>query len=114
MLGTVAGPEIGVASTKAFTAQLAVLACFALAAGRAAADSAEQEARDDGGAAGSAGPGGRGAGHDQHIQRLAVRVAEARDVLYLGRGACFPIAMEGALKLKEISTSTPRATLPAR
>jgi glucosamine--fructose-6-phosphate aminotransferase (isomerizing) len=41
--------------------------------------------------------------HDEHIQRLAARVADARDVLYLGRGACFPIAMEGALKLKEIS-----------
>jgi glucosamine--fructose-6-phosphate aminotransferase (isomerizing) len=104
VLDTVAGPEIGVASTKAFTAQLAVLACFALAAGRArGALSAEQEAAATAALLEIPGKAAEVLDHDQHIQRLAVRVAEARDVLYLGRGACFPIAMEGALKLKEIS-----------
>ena len=104
VLDTVAGPEIGVASTKAFTAQLAVLACFALAAARArgALTAAEEAAKTDA----LLEVPGRAAevlDHDEHIQRLAARVAEARDVLYLGRGACFPIALEGALKLKEIS-----------
>jgi glucosamine--fructose-6-phosphate aminotransferase (isomerizing) len=104
VLGTVAGPEIGVASTKAFTAQLAVLACFALAAGRArGALSAEQEAAATAALLDVPGRAAEVLDHDQHIHRLAARVAEARDVLYLGRGACFPIAMEGALKLKEIS-----------
>jgi glucosamine--fructose-6-phosphate aminotransferase (isomerizing) len=104
VLDTVAGPEIGVASTKAFTAQLAVLACFALAAGRARGTlSAAQEAAATAALLEVPGRAAEVLDHDQHIQRLAQRVAEARDVLYLGRGACFPIAMEGALKLKEIS-----------
>jgi glucosamine--fructose-6-phosphate aminotransferase (isomerizing) len=104
VLDTVAGPEIGVASTKAFTAQLAVLACFALAAGRARGSlSAAQEAAATAALLEVPGRAAEVLDHDQHIQRLAARVAEARDVLYLGRGACFPIAMEGALKLKEIS-----------
>ncbi len=104
VLQTVAGPEIGVASTKAFTAQLAVLACLALAAGRARGVlSAAAEAALS--AALLEVPGHAAEvlerGHD--IGRVAARIAEARDVLYLGRGGCFPIAMEGALKLKEIS-----------
>ena len=104
VLDTVAGPEIGVASTKAFTAQLAVLACFALAAGRARGTlSAAQEAAATAALLEVPGRAAEVLDHDQHIQRLASRIAEARDVLYLGRGACFPIAMEGALKLKEIS-----------
>jgi len=104
VLDTVAGPEIGVASTKAFTAQLAVLACFALAAGRARGTvSAEQEAAATAALLEVPGRAAEILDHDEHIQRLAHRIAEARDVLYLGRGACFPIAMEGALKLKEIS-----------
>jgi glucosamine--fructose-6-phosphate aminotransferase (isomerizing) len=104
VLDTVAGPEIGVASTKAFTAQLAVLACFALAAGRARGSlSAEQEAAATAALLEVPGRAAEVLDHDEHIRRLAARVAEARDVLYLGRGACFPIAMEGALKLKEIS-----------
>jgi glutamine---fructose-6-phosphate transaminase (isomerizing) len=104
VLDTVAGPEIGVASTKAFTAQLAVLACFALAAGRARGTlSAEQEARATAALLEVPSRAAEVLEHDQHIHRIAARVAEARDVLYLGRGACFPIAMEGALKLKEIS-----------
>jgi len=104
VLDTVAGPEIGVASTKAFTAQLAVLACFALAAGRSRGTlSAAQEAAATAALLEVPGRAAEVLEHDGHIQRIAARVAEARDVLYLGRGACFPIAMEGALKLKEIS-----------
>ena len=104
VLDTVAGPEIGVASTKAFTAQLAVLACFALAAGRARGTLTQaQEAAATAALLEVPGRAAEVLEHDAHIQRLAARVAEARDVLYLGRGACFPIALEGALKLKEIS-----------
>ncbi len=105
VLDTVAGPEIGVASTKAFTAQLAVLACLAIALARARGtiDAAQEAALTDallkvpGHAAEILAEG------DAAVQRIAAIVAEARDVLYLGRGACFPVAMEGALKLKEIS-----------
>jgi glucosamine--fructose-6-phosphate aminotransferase (isomerizing) len=104
VLETVAGPEMSVASTKAFTAQLAVLACLAIAAGRArGAISAGEEAAMT--AALLEVPGRAAEVLDRHdeIKALAQRVAQARDVLYLGRGNCFPIAMEGALKLKEIS-----------
>jgi len=105
VLDTVAGPEIGVASTKAFTAQLAVLACLSLAFARArqTIGAAQEAALTDallkvpGHAAEILAEG------DAAVRRVAAIVAEARDVLYLGRGACFPIAMEGALKLKEIS-----------
>jgi glucosamine--fructose-6-phosphate aminotransferase (isomerizing) len=104
MLQTVAGPEIGVASTKAFTAQLTVLACLALAAGRlrGALSPAQEAALTD---ALLEVPGRAAEVLESHaaIQRVAATVAEARDVLYLGRGNCFPIALEGALKLKEIS-----------
>ncbi|MBV9735042.1 MAG: glutamine--fructose-6-phosphate transaminase (isomerizing) [Acidisphaera sp.] len=104
VLQTVAGPEIGVASTKAFTAQLSVLACLALATGRARnALSAEQEAALT--RALLEIPAAAAEVLDRHdgIKRIAGLLAEARDVLYLGRGPCFPIALEGALKLKEIS-----------
>ncbi len=105
VLDTVAGPEIGVASTKAFTAQLAVLACLAIALARARGTiDAEAEAaltdallKVPGHAAEILAEG------DAPVQRIAALVAEARDVLYLGRGSCYPVAMEGALKLKEIS-----------
>jgi glucosamine--fructose-6-phosphate aminotransferase (isomerizing) len=104
VLATIAGPEIGVASTKAFTAQLAVLACLALAAGRARGTiSAAEEARLTTALLEVPSRAAEILEHDDHIQRIAARIAEARDVLYLGRGSCFPIAMEGALKLKEIS-----------
>jgi glutamine---fructose-6-phosphate transaminase (isomerizing) len=104
VLETVAGPEIGVASTKAFTAQLSVLACLALAAGRArgAISVAEEAAMTDA----LLEVPSRAAElleNDAAIQAVAHRVAAARDVLYLGRGNCYPIALEGALKLKEIS-----------
>jgi len=105
VLDTVAGPEIGVASTKAFTAQLAVLACFSIALARARGqiNAAEEGALTD---ALLKVPGHAAeilAEADGPIQRIAAIVAEARDVLYLGRGSCYPVAMEGALKLKEIS-----------
>ncbi len=104
ILETVAGPEIGVASTKAFTAQLAVLACFAIAAARARGTigRAEEAALT---AALLEVPGRAALVLEQEaaIRKLAEPIAEARDVLYLGRGLCFPIALEGALKLKEIS-----------
>ncbi|GAN77553.1 glutamine--fructose-6-phosphate transaminase (isomerizing) [Acidisphaera rubrifaciens] len=104
VLETVAGPEIGVASTKAFTAQLAVLACLAIATARArgAIDAAREAALT----ASLLEIPARAAAvleQDAEIQRVAAILAEARDVLYLGRGNCFPIALEGALKLKEIS-----------
>ena len=104
VLQTVAGPEIGVASTKAFTAQLAVLACLAIATGRArgALDAAE-EARLTTALLDVPGRAGEVLEHADSIRAAAGLVAEARDVLFLGRGNCFPIAMEGALKLKEIS-----------
>ncbi|WP_088343093.1 MULTISPECIES: glutamine--fructose-6-phosphate transaminase (isomerizing) [Rhodomicrobium] len=104
VLPTLAGPEIGVASTKAFTSQLTVLACLAIAAGRARGSiDARQEAelvralvelprlmndvlrRED------------------EFEKLAHVLSHASDVLYLGRGIHYPIALEGALKLKEIS-----------
>jgi glucosamine--fructose-6-phosphate aminotransferase (isomerizing) len=104
VLQTVAGPEIGVASTKAFTAQLAVLACLALAAGRARGTLAPgDERRATGALLEVPGRAAEILEHDAEIRRLAARIVTARDVLYLGRGNCFPIAMEGALKLKEIS-----------
>ncbi len=104
VLETIAGPEIGVASTKAFTAQLAVLACVAIAAGRARGTlSRGQEALLTAALLEVPGRAGEVLDHHAEITRIAARVAEARDVLYLGRGNCFPVALEGALKLKEIS-----------
>jgi glutamine---fructose-6-phosphate transaminase (isomerizing) len=104
VLPTLAGPEIGVASTKAFTCQLSVLACLAIAAGRKRGTLSEAEEvelvralvqvprlitdvlrRED------------------EFDALAHGLAKAPLVLYLGRGSTFPIALEGALKLKEIS-----------
>ena len=103
VLQTVAGPEIAVASTKAFTAQLTVLACFAIAVARARGtiDAAREAALTQ---ALLAVPAACAEVLDNAaaIQRVARRVAEARDVLYLGRGANYAIALEGALKLKEI------------
>ena len=104
VLETFAGPEIGVASTKAFSAQLAVLACFSLALGRARQQLSPE--REQALTAALLGVPERAAAvlaQGTAIRLLAERIAEARDVLYLGRGTCFPIALEGALKLKEIS-----------
>ncbi|MBX3518411.1 MAG: glutamine--fructose-6-phosphate transaminase (isomerizing) [Xanthobacteraceae bacterium] len=104
IMPTLAGPEIGVASTKAFTCQLAALAVLAIGAGKARGNLS----RDD----------ERKLVHalievprhmsealklEEHIERLAKQIADASDVLYLGRGTNYPLALEGALKLKEIS-----------
>ncbi|TVR99735.1 MAG: glutamine--fructose-6-phosphate transaminase (isomerizing) [Rhodospirillales bacterium] len=104
VLLTQAGPEIGVASTKAFTTQLTVLACLVLfmAAKRGAIDRDRERALC---AALTEVPGRANEVliHNDRIAEIAHEVAEARDVLYLGRGTGYPIALEGALKLKEIS-----------
>ncbi len=104
VLPTLAGPEIGVASTKAFTTQLAVLACFALALARArgAIDGA-RAAAFAGALTEVASRASEVLNHDARIAAIAAQIAEARDVLYLGRGTSYPLALEGALKLKEIS-----------
>jgi glucosamine--fructose-6-phosphate aminotransferase (isomerizing) len=103
-LYTHAGPEIGVASTKAFTAQLAALALLAVWLGRRRAVLSEERAREV-------------LTHlreipsrmlrcleqEPAVKALAERIASGRDLLYLGRGVNYPLALEGALKLKEIS-----------
>ncbi|GBQ15007.1 glutamine--fructose-6-phosphate transaminase (isomerizing) [Swaminathania salitolerans] len=104
VLGMVAGPEISVASTKAFTAQLSVLAVLTIAIGQARKTITEKRAGDM--LAALLDLPSRAAevfSRLSDIQSMAASVAEARDVLYLGRGVCFPVALEGALKLKEIS-----------
>ena len=104
VLPTYAGVEIGVASTKAFTTQLVTLACFAIALARArgAIDRAE-EARLADALAHVPAHAAAVLGHDERILALAETLREARTVLYIGRGTGYPIAMEGALKLKELS-----------
>ena len=102
VLETLAGPEIGVASTKAFTAQLTTLACFAIAAGRARGTLSAARERELVEALLEL-PSRAADALALDLSAVAAQVAQARDVLYLARGACFPIAMEGALKLKEIS-----------
>ena len=104
VLPTKAGPEIGVASTKAFTTQLTTLACLAISA--AVARGAIDHAREAALTRSIAEVPSRAAevlAHDEAIRDIARTVAAARDVLYLGRGTAYPIALEGALKLKEIS-----------
>ncbi|PCJ97051.1 MAG: glutamine--fructose-6-phosphate transaminase (isomerizing) [Zetaproteobacteria bacterium] len=104
VLHTLAGPEIGVASTKAFTTQLTTLACISLAAAHAKGSIDDTQMQEMAEAL-------RHVptivadilSHDEAIRAIAKDVAEARDVLYLGRGSLYPIALEGALKLKEIS-----------
>ncbi|HET7316713.1 MAG TPA: glutamine--fructose-6-phosphate transaminase (isomerizing), partial [Sphingomicrobium sp.] len=104
LLPTHAGPEIGVASTKAFTCQLAVLAALAanLACARGGIDRGDEKAivahLQEAPAALNA-----ALGYDDEIAAMAHLIAPARDVLYLGRGPYYPMALEGALKLKEIS-----------
>ena len=104
VLPTLAGPEIGVASTKAFTCQLTALAAFAVAAGAARGEISASEER-----------GlvrelievprlmAAALACEPQIEKLARTIAKTRDVLYLGRGTSYPLALEGALKLKEIS-----------
>lgn len=103
-LHTLAGPEIGVASTKAFTTQLSTLACLAVAVAAAKgvitpAQEAElaYELRALPKLAASI------LSHDKEIHHIAMSFSESRDALYLGRGGLYPLALEGALKLKECS-----------
>jgi glucosamine--fructose-6-phosphate aminotransferase (isomerizing) len=104
VMHTYAGPEIGVASTKAFTCQLTVLASLAIAAARArGAISPEQERELVGALIEAPRHMSEILKEEKHIADIAREIAHARDVLYLGRGINFPIALEGALKLKEIS-----------
>jgi glucosamine--fructose-6-phosphate aminotransferase (isomerizing) len=101
---TLAGPEIGVASTKAFTCQLALLACLALAFGRArGVIDAKQEAKYVTELMAVPGLMAEALKREARIETLARDLSHARDVLYLGRGTSYPLALEGALKLKEIS-----------
>jgi len=104
VLPTLAGPEIGVASTKAFTCQLMVLAAVAVAAGKARGElSEEDETRLVHGLVEIPGLMAAALATEPHIEKLARDIAKCRDVLYLGRGTSYPLALEGALKLKEIS-----------
>ncbi len=101
---TLAGPEIGVASTKAFTCQLVALASLAVAAGRARGTiSAADEARLVTELMALPGLMAEALKREPEIEKLAIKLSKARDVLYLGRGTSYPLALEGALKLKEIS-----------
>src|SRR5262247_4016305 len=104
IMPTLAGPEIGVASTKAFTCQLAVLACLAIAAGRARGVlSDEDEKRLVHALIEVPRLMAEALKLEPVIEQLARDLAKSRDVLYLGRGTSYPLALEGALKLKEIS-----------
>ena len=104
LLPTHAGPEIGVASTKAFTCQLAVLAALAANLAKAKGRLSEAEERSIVRHLAEAPASINGAlAYDEAIEGMAGVIAAARDVLYLGRGTDYPLALEGALKLKEIS-----------
>ena len=104
LLPTHAGPEIGVASTKAFSCQLAVLAALAAhMAVKKGLMSREEEQAVVGHLLEAPAALNAALDHDDDIASMAHLIAPARDVLYLGRGPDFPLAMEGALKLKEIS-----------
>ena len=101
---TLAGPEIGVASTKAFTCQLMVLATLAIAAGKARGELSDaDEAKLVKGLIEIPRLIAAALATEPQIEKLAREIAKCRDVLYLGRGTSFPLALEGALKLKEIS-----------
>ncbi len=104
VMPTLAGPEIGVASTKAFTCQLAALACLAVAAGRARGVlSGEDERKLVRAFIEVPRHMAEALLLEPQIEHVVRDLAKSRDVLYLGRGTSFPIALEGALKLKEIS-----------
>jgi glucosamine--fructose-6-phosphate aminotransferase (isomerizing) len=104
VLPTLAGPEIGVASTKAFTCQLMVLAAIAIAAGKARGElSDEDETKLVHALVEIPRLMAAALAAEPQIEKLARDIAKSKDVLYLGRGTSFPLALEGALKLKEIS-----------
>jgi glucosamine--fructose-6-phosphate aminotransferase (isomerizing) len=104
VMPTLAGPEIGVASTKAFTCQLAALLCLAIAAGRIRGILSEADERNLVRAMVEVPRHiSEALRLEPQIEALARDLAKCKDVLYLGRGTAYPIALEGALKLKEIS-----------
>jgi glutamine---fructose-6-phosphate transaminase (isomerizing) len=104
VLPTLAGPEIGVASTKAFTSQLMVLAAIAVAAGKARGELSDaDEAKLVHGLVEIPRLMAAALRTEPQIEKLARDIAKCQDVLYLGRGTSYPLALEGALKLKEIS-----------
>jgi glutamine---fructose-6-phosphate transaminase (isomerizing) len=104
VLPTLAGPEIGVASTKAFTCQLSALACLTIALGRARGTISREQEKELAHALAEVPRHVSTLLHNEPTyERLAHDLAKAKDVLYLGRGISYPIALEGALKLKEIS-----------
>jgi glutamine---fructose-6-phosphate transaminase (isomerizing) len=104
VLQTLAGPEIGVASTKAFTCQLMVLAALAIAAGKARGELSDvDESKLVRGLVEIPRLMAAALATEPQIEKLARDIAKSRDVLYLGRGTSYPLALEGALKLKEIS-----------
>ncbi|MDB5547456.1 MAG: glutamine--fructose-6-phosphate transaminase [Tardiphaga sp.] len=104
VMPTLAGPEIGVASTKAFTCQLMVLAALAVAAGKARGElSAADEAKLTHGLVEIPRLMAEALATEPQIEHLARDISKSKDVLYLGRGTSYPLALEGALKLKEIS-----------
>ncbi|QWG16176.1 glutamine--fructose-6-phosphate transaminase (isomerizing) [Bradyrhizobium sediminis] len=104
VLQTLAGPEIGVASTKAFTCQLMVLAAIAVAAGKARGELSDaDENRLVKGLVEIPRLMAAALSTEPQIEKLAREIAKHKDVVYLGRGTSYPLALEGALKLKEIS-----------
>jgi glutamine---fructose-6-phosphate transaminase (isomerizing) len=104
VLPTLAGPEIGVASTKAFTCQLMVLAAIAVAAGKARGELSDaDETKLVHGLIEIPRLMAAALTIEPQIEKLARDIAKSKDVLYLGRGTSYPLALEGALKLKEIS-----------
>ena len=104
LLRTLAGPEIGVASTKAFTTQLATLACLAVGTARARGRlTAERESELTQALDELPSRITQVLEKDEEIRSIAHELTSARDVLYVGRGTSFAVALEGALKLKEIS-----------
>ncbi|MEE2999798.1 MAG: glutamine--fructose-6-phosphate transaminase (isomerizing) [Pseudomonadota bacterium] len=104
VLKTYAGPEIGVASTKAFTTQLTVLACFAIVLARAQGSiSHDREAALANALTEIPARAAEVLNQDNNLKEFSKELSCARDVLFLGRGTSYAIAMEGALKLKEIS-----------
>ncbi|NQV98368.1 MAG: glutamine--fructose-6-phosphate transaminase (isomerizing) [Rhodospirillales bacterium] len=104
ILHTNAGPEIGVASTKAFTTQLTVLACLCIALAKARnAISDDEQARLVNALTEVPARAAEILNHDERIAEIASAISDSRDALYLGRGTSYAVALEGALKLKEIS-----------
>lgn len=104
VLHTLAGPEIGVASTKAFTTQLTTLACLVLAVAEAKGTQSSEELQVLAEALRHVpAQAGKMLNRDDAIKHVAKEIVNARDVLYIGRGTLYPMALEGALKLKEVS-----------